>query len=93
MAKRVRVKLNSPGVKALLNDKGVAEFLRSRAERVESAAEASAPVDTGTYRAAIHTEEVRTDRVTVRVVADADHALLVESRTGNLAKALDAAGG
>ena len=90
---RVRVRLNSPGVRQLLRDDGVREFLRAQARKVAAAARESAPVDTGAYRDSIHVEDATTDRAVARVVADDWKAMLIESRTGNLARAVDAAGG
>lgn len=90
---RVNVRLNSPGVAKVLNDNGVRGFLQSLARRVEQVAKANAPVDTGAYRDSIHIENATTDRAVVRVVADDEKAMLVESRTGNLARAVDAIGG
>lgn len=88
----VRVKLISRGMQQLLNDDGVERFLVGRMEQVESAAKSSAPVETGEYRDSIHLEVDHTDRVVVRVIADAPHALGVEASTGNLTRALGAAG-
>lgn len=88
-----KVRLHSPGVVNLLKDAGVRDELTRRMERVEAQARANAPVDTGAYRDSITLEQDTTDRAVVRVVAHAGHALLVESHTGNLARALDAAGG
>ena len=90
---RVDVRLNSRGVKRLLNDKGVRRFLREKARLVEQAAKDSAPVETGAYRDSITIVDATTDRAVVRVVAEDDKAMLVESRTGNLARAVDAARG
>lgn len=89
---RPRVVRNSAGIRALLRDPGVRAMLAAHADRVASAAKSSAPVDTGEYLASIHRESVTTDRAVERVVADAPHAALVESRTGNLARALGASG-
>lgn len=89
----IRIELNSPGVRALLNDDGVRAELTRRMEPVLGAARGGAPTETGDYRDSIHMEQATTDRAAVRVVADSDHALAVESRTGNLSRALDAAGG
>lgn len=88
-----KVELNHAGVAALLRDPGVRAELTRRAERVAAAARSSAPVVTGTYRDSIKVLEATTDRAAVRVGATAPHAHLVESRTGNLARALDAAAG
>lgn len=93
MARKARVVLNSRGVVQLLNDSGVRNDLTRRAEEVLIKAQADAPVETGAYRNSLHIEQATTDRAVVRVASDADHALDVESKTGNLARALDAAGG
>ena len=90
---RVRVRLNSPGMASLLKDAGIRADLTARANRVAAAARASAPVDTGEYRGSIFVAQDTTDRVAVRVASSARHGALIESRTGNLARALDAAGG
>lgn len=90
---KVRVKLNSAGVVALLNDPGVRRHLETLAARVASAARSSAPVESGGYRNSIESGTVTTDRAVGRVTATAGYALLIETRTGNLARALDAAGG
>lgn len=89
---RPRIVLNSAGVRELLRDPGVRAELARHADRVEQAAKTSAPVESGEYRDSIHRESGTTDRAVERVVADAPHALLVESRTGNLARALGSSG-
>lgn len=88
-----RFKLNSAGFKEILNSPAVAAELMRRAEAAAAAAKASAPRDSGGYADSIHTERATTDRAVARVVADAPHSLVVESRTRNLGKALDAMGG
>lgn len=93
MARNVQVKLNSREIQSYLDgDHGVSEMLREKAERVLSAAIDDPHDDTGEYEASLHIEEAHTDRLVVRVVADAYHAWIVESRFGVLARALDAAG-
>lgn len=89
----MRFKLNSGGMKSLLNSGGVRAHLTSLMGGAESAAKGSAPVASGEYRDSIHIVQDTTDRVAVRLVASAPHAMVVESKTGNLARALDAAGG
>lgn len=91
MARKVR--LLSRGMDDLLDDPGVTKELRRRADRVAAAARASAPVDTGTYRDSITVEVAETDRTVVRVVAKDPKSHVIEARTGNLSRALDAAGG
>jgi len=52
-------------------------------------AKANAPVDTGEYRDGLELQEGRVgDRFVVRVVGTDGKTLLVESQTGNLARAL-----
>lgn len=77
----------------LLKSSEVRALVRDRAERVLSAAQSGAPVETGTYQASLRIEDVTTDRAVARVVASVDYAHVVEANTGNLARALDAAGG
>lgn len=93
---RPRVELNRGGVRAVLSDPGVQAELDRRAADVAAAARATAPVDTGQYRDSIRVESGPSPidgRARATVVATAPHALLVEARTGNLARALNAAGG
>jgi len=89
---RTRIEIHSAGIKDLLRDPGVRRDLTARAENVLSAAKASAPVDTGEYRDSLHVIEDTTDRVSVRVGSNDPKGLIVEAKTGNLARALDAAG-
>ena len=84
------MRLNSREVRELLNEAKVRAELARRADAVAAAAQASAPVKTGAYRASIHRESATTDRAVERVVADVPYALTVESRTGNLARAIEA---
>lgn len=88
-----KVRLISRGMKSLLNDDGVTRDLRRRADRVAAQARSTAPVDTGAYRDSITVEVAETDRTVVRVVAKDRKSHVIEARTGNLARALDAAGG
>lgn len=90
---RVKVRLNSPGMASLLKDAGIRADLTARAEKVAAAARSNAPLDTGEYRSSIFVSQATTDRVAVRVGSSAPHGLIVESRTGNLARALDGAVG
>jgi hypothetical protein len=90
---RTKVKLNSSGVDQVLSTAKTRAALRPIVEQVAAAARASAPVESGEYRDSITVESVTTDRAVERVVARAPHALVVESRTGNLARALGSVGG
>ena len=89
---RTRVKMNSAGVREILNSSEVRAELRRLAGPVADRARSDAPRDTGEYADSIKVEDATTDRAVVRVVARAPHARLVEARTGNLARALGAEG-
>ena len=90
---RAKVELISSGMASLLRDSGVASMLQEKAVAVANSARATAPFENGDYRDGITVVRDTTDRAVARVVATAPHSHLVESRTGNLARALDAAGG
>jgi len=90
---RTRVVMNRSGSAELLKSPEVRATLRARAEAVAARARASAPVNTGDYRNSIAVESATTDRAVERVVAKDRKSLIIESRTGNLARALGAEGG
>ncbi|PRI10920.1 HK97 gp10 family phage protein [Leucobacter massiliensis] len=61
-------------------------------QRALAKAKAGAPVDTGAYRDSLHIEHHESRyRRTTRVVSDDPKALLVESKTGNLARSVKGA--
>lgn len=88
-----RVKLNSPGVEALLKSAEVRAMLTPRAERVLAAAKADPHDDTGAYEDGLRIEQDTTDRAVVRVVSGDRKGHILEARYGILARSLDAAGG
>lgn len=89
-----RVVFNSKAAEDLLKSPEVRAMLRKRAEAVAARARASAPVgETGDYRDSIGVESATTDRAVERVVARDPKALIIESKTGNLVRALGAEGG
>ena len=93
---RARVVLDSRGVSALLSAPGVRAELERRAQAVAGTARATAPVQSGAYRDSITVESGTSPhdgRARAIVKASAPHAHLVEARTGNLARALNSAGG
>ena len=92
MAVRVKINYGRPFAE-ILNSGEVRDLCTERAQRSLEAARAAAPVASGAYRASLHLEQDTTDRAVTRVVSDVDYAMVVEARTGNLARALDAAGG
>ena len=87
----VKFKLNSAGMRELLNSGEIGAAMLARANRVAQAARSSAPVDTGAYRNSITSQVARTDRAVGRVTASAPHAMLVEANTRNLGRSVDAA--
>lgn len=91
MAKAIEIKLDHSGMGALLKSAEVRAALHDHAEPVLSAAQDSAPVDTGDYKASLHIEDATTDRAVVRVVASDWKAGILEAKYGILARALDAA--
>lgn len=90
---RAKVKLNSAGVKELLNSSGVRADLTERAERVLAAAQADPHDDTGAYEQGLQIEQATTDRAVVRVVSTDYKGHILESRFGILTRALDEVGG
>lgn len=90
---RSRVRLSSEGMRQLLQDRGVVQDLERRGRSVLASAVASAAVESGAYRDGLTVWTAQTDRPVVRVGSTVDYGPAVEARTGNLARALDAAGG
>lgn len=88
-----RVKLNSPGMAALLKSSEVRAEITTRAERVLAAAKADPHDDTGAYEAGLHIEQDTTDRAVVRVVSGDRKGHILEANYGILSRALDSAGG
>lgn len=76
----------------IMKTAGVSDVTREIAERAGRTARATAPVATGSYKRQIYVEsrEGRYRR-TWRVIGRDPKTLLIESRTGNLARALKAA--
>lgn len=88
---RAYVTFNDSYFDEVLNSAGVQRLCRSKAEQALAIARASAPVDTGAYRAGLAVEAKRSARRTVyRVVGHDRKTLLVEAKTGNLVRALKA---
>lgn len=79
--------------KQLGHSSGVRAECVSIANEVAANARSSAPVDTGAYRAGIKVKvESHGDRNVAVVVASDEKSLLIESQTGNLARALRGVG-
>jgi hypothetical protein len=80
-------KMDSSGMKQMLNEQFVRDDLTDRAERVRDAAASGDP----NYDYQI--VQGTTDRVKVSVGSDDEGVLFAESATGNLVRALDAGAG
>lgn len=85
---KTKITLVSSGMRELLNSAGVRADVRAAAEVIASRARQSAPVVSGRYRDSISVISDTTDRAVERVNASAPHAFLVESKTGNLKRAV-----
>lgn len=83
------VEFNPKFFDEIMRTAGVERLTDAAAERALAIAKADAPVDSGEYRDGLHIEhrQSRYRRVT-RVVGDDAKTLLIESKTGNLARAL-----
>lgn len=87
----VMVKFNDKYFDELMNSAGVNAMTSRAAEKTLAYAQSHAPVDTGAYRDGLRIEEVKhAHRTTCMVVGTDPKTLLVESKTGNLRKALKA---
>lgn len=88
-----RMEFNDAFFERLGKSPGVTALCVAKAEQVAAAARASAPVDSGAYRSAISVSVVQRSRRNAAVVTASDwKSLLIESKTGNLARALKAVG-
>lgn len=85
------VEFNDIFFDTILKSARVERLTRSAAERAATIARTTAPVDTGSYRDQIRVlvRESRYRRV-YRVVGHDPKTLLIEAKTGNLARALKA---
>jgi siroheme synthase len=88
-----RVVFNTKAAEELLKSPEVRAMLRKRAEAVAARARETAPKASLDYRNGIGVEDATTDRAVVRVVARDWKSLIIESKTGNLVRALGAEGG
>jgi hypothetical protein len=75
----------------IMKSAGVESVTREAAERALAIAKSTAPVDTGSYRDQLHLEMRESQyRRVIRVVGSDPKTMLIESKTGNLARALKA---
>lgn len=92
MTAKVRVEMIPAGVAELLRSPGVAAELHRCNEPVLDTARATAPVRTGAYRDGLQIEDVIEETAVSRVGSTVPYSIYVQAETGNLARALDAAG-
>lgn len=89
---QVSVKFNDVFFDQIMNSAGVRAMTRGAAEKALGVAKANAPIDTGAYRDGLEVKAVQhAHRTTYMVVGTDAKTMLVESKTGNLRKALRAA--
>ena len=87
-----KIVFNQKYFDAILRESKVEAVVDAAAEKVLAAAKASAPVDTGDYRNSLHIEHHNAKyRRSARVVGDDDKTMLIEAKSGNLARAVKAA--
>lgn len=85
---------NAAGYREFLHSAPLSAEMRRRAEAVAASAQAAAPKESGAYANSITVVvEQHPSRVVAHVQSDVPYAATIEARTGNLARALDAAAG
>ena len=91
MSKNVTVTFNQAYFNQIMRSAGVEALCKGKTEDALAIAKSTAPVDTGAYRDGLGIEKVpHKYRDTYEVVGHDWKTLLVESKTGNLARALKA---
>ena len=92
---RAKVDLILSGIRELKRDPAIVAMMTAKGYAMLAAAQSSAPVDTGAYKAGLKVEvDMHTiSGAVVHLMGTDPKSLSVESRTGNLARALSGAGG
>jgi hypothetical protein len=67
----------------------VTAIVVAKAEEAAEIARSAAPRDTGDYAKSIHVEVKHQKRVVALVIADDPKSMIIESKTGNLVRALN----
>lgn len=92
MAKNTRFEENPRFFETVLRQPRVERLVDDIGETALTNARTSAPVETEAYRNGLHIEHHESRfRRTTRVVGSDDKTMLIESKTGNLARALKGA--
>lgn len=85
----VRIEWNKEYWKNVLKQPGMDNLVKSAAQQALDVAQASAPVDTSDYHDSIHLNRREGEsRYTWEVKASDWKALIIEAKTGNLARAI-----
>lgn len=83
------VEFNDSFFSELGHSPAVTELCKQKAEEIANLARSTAPRDSNEYADSIHVEIVsRANRNTALVIASDPKSMLIESNTGNLARAL-----
>lgn len=92
MAKNTRFEENPRFFETVLRKPAVERLVDDVGDATLANAQTAAPVDTQAYRNGLHIEHHESRfRRTTRVVGSDEKTMLIESRTGNLARALKGA--
>jgi hypothetical protein len=86
------VQFNNAFFDELGRSAGVQALTLEAAERVAAAARSGAPVKTGAYKASIGVKLKYQSRAVALVIATDPKTMLIEAKTGNLARAVKKAG-
>lgn len=85
------VKFNNAFFEELGRSAGVTKLVKAKAEQVAAIARSTAPVKSGAYRDGIVVRMKQQKRAVALVVGTDKKTMLIESKTGNLVRALRAA--
>lgn len=89
----VDLKFDQKYLDSVMLSPAVEGVVESAAKRALAAARSSAPVDTGAYKRSLQLKKVRRRyRRAVLVESNDPKALIIEAKTGNLARSLKSAG-
>lgn len=83
-----QMQFNSAFFEDLSHSAAVKQLVDAAADRVLAAAQASAPEDSGDYKAGLRRSSKNQKRYVALVEATDPKSMLIESKTGNLARAL-----
>lgn len=89
MSKSTTVDFNERYFASVLRTPPVEALVKERAQAVLATAQATAPVDTGAYKRGLHLEKHSSQyRDAWRVEGSDEKTMIIEAKTGNLARAV-----